>query len=318
MARESYYISIIGILLLICALVFGTVIGQKKIENEDAVKYLVGVSHANLAEPWRVIMDEEIKKEAENYPDLRVIYTDAAQSSEKQINDVKQLLGQGVDLLVISPNDVEDLTPIIEEAHASIPVIVLNKVIESDEYTLYIGANNQLIGEKAGEFIVDLLGSNGGNVLEIQGPSGSPLVRDRSEGFRRVIEKHANVNIVDTLVTDWLRDKTEDAFKETVTNYEKLDVVFAHNDAMAQGAYIAAIKMRQKNIQFVGIDGLGGPQGGIELVNQGVLTGTLTCPTGGKEAIQYAIHILNHEKDIPKCITLESKLVTKETLSQLP
>lgn len=283
-------------------------------KNEDDVKYLVGMSQANLAEPWRVVMDEEIRSEAAKYPDLRVIYTDAAQSSEKQIKDVEQLLGQGIDLLVISPNDVELLTPIIKEAHKSIPVIVLDREVEGSNYTLFIGADNRMIGQKAGEFVENLLGNEGGNVFEIQGLSGSPPVRDRSEGFREVIAKHNNIKIVETIVTDWLRDKTEDVLKEIITRYQKLDVVYAHNDAMAQGAYIAATKLRQKNIKFVGIDGLLGPQGGVELVRQGVLTGTFTCPTGGKEAIQYAIKILNNEKGLPKRLTLESKIITKEKM----
>jgi ABC-type sugar transport system substrate-binding protein len=256
-------------------------------------------------------MNEEIKEEAKNYRDVRVIFTDAAQNSQKQVRDVEKLLQEGIDLLIISPNEAAALTPVVTEAYKSIPIIVLDRAVEGSSYTLFIGPDNKSIGRQAGQFIVDLLGNEGGNIIEIQGLSGSPPVRDRSEGFREIVEQHSNIKIIDTIIGDWLRDRAEDKIKEVIMRYPKIDVVFAHNDAMAQGAYIAVTKLRVKGIKFVGIDGLPGPNGGIELVRQGILKGTFVCPTGGKEAVQYAIRILNREKNLPKRVILASHIVTQ-------
>lgn len=283
-------------------------------EEDDQIKYLIGMSQANLSEPWRTVMNEEIKQQASKYKDIRIIFTDAAQDSMKQISDVEKLLRNGVDLLMISPNDEKLLAPVIAKANEQVPVIVLDREIEGSNYTLFIGADNKKIGMDAGELVYQLLGEGGGNVIEVQGPEGSLPVRERSEGFRETISRHRNIQIVDTIVANWMRDRTEDILKEIYTRYPKIDVIFAHNDAMAQGAYIAAEKMRVKNIKFIGVDGLPGPDGGIELVKKGILECTFTNTSGGREAIQYAIRILNKEKGLPKKVTLKSEIVTRQTL----
>jgi simple sugar transport system substrate-binding protein/ribose transport system substrate-binding protein len=269
------------------------------------------MSQANLGEPWRVVMNSEIMEEAAKYKDIKVIFTDAAQDSQKQVKDVEKLLGYGIDLLMISPNEAEPLTPIVKEAYESIPVIVIDRDLEGEDYTMFIGANNELIGKQAGQFIVELLGQKGGNVVEIQGLPGSKPAQDRSKGFREAITGYENIKIADTVVADWLRDKAEDEVNKRIRNYSNVDVIYAHNDPMALGAYMAASKFGNNNIRFVGIDGLLGNEGGIQMVKEGILEATFTYPRGGKEAVQYAIKLLNGEKGLPKRITLESNAVTE-------
>ena len=83
---------------------------------------------------------------------------------------------------------------------------------------------------------------------------------------------------------------------------------------MAEGAHRAAVKLGIKGIRVVGIDGLPGPHGGIELVRSGELSATFTCPTGGKEAVIYAMDILHHEEGIPKKMILRTSLVTRQAI----
>ncbi|TXK84959.1 substrate-binding domain-containing protein [Paenibacillus sp. N3.4] len=271
---------------------------------------MIGMSQANLVEPWRIEMNREIKAEIQNYKDVKVIFADAAQNSEKQVKDVERLMKQGIDLLIISPNEVKLLAPIVNKAFKSIPVIVLDRDDPDFNHTLYIGPDNEMIGKQAGDFVVDLLGGKKGNVVEVQGLSDSPPVIGRSRGFLQVISQHPNIHLIDTIVADWLRDKSEDQLKQRFVTYPQIDVIFAHNDDMALGAYLAATKLRIKHIQFVGIDGLPGAEGGIQLVNNGILAGTFTYPTGGKDAIKYAMKILNKEVNIPKRVTLQSSKIT--------
>lgn len=279
--------------------------------SEDQVKYVIGMSQANLGEPWRVVMNNEIMEEASKHKDIKVIFTDAAQDSQKQVKDVEKLLGYGIDLLMISPNESEPLTPIVRKAYESIPVIVIDRDLEGEDYTMFIGANNEFIGRQAGQFIVQLLGEKGGNVVEIQGLPGSKPARDRSKGFREAISAHESIVIKDTLVADWLRDKAEDEVNKHIKDYSDVDVIYAHNDPMALGAYKAASRFGNNNIKFVGIDGLLGPEGGIQLVRDGILEATFTYPRGGKEAVQYAIKLLKGEEGLPKRVTLESNAVTE-------
>jgi ABC-type sugar transport system substrate-binding protein len=280
--------------------------------NEDEIKYLVGMSQANLGEPWRVVMNDDIKLEAAKFNNLKIIFTDAAQDSQKQIRDVDKLLSFGIDLLLISPNEAEPLTPIVEKAYQSIPVIVIDRDIKSENYTMFIGADNKDIARQAGEFAVECLGEKGGNIIEIQGLPGSIPAKDRSEGFREIINKHSNIKIIDTIVADWLRDKAEDELIKKLNNYDsKIDLIYAHNDPMALGAYRAAQRLGIKDIMYIGIDGLQGKDGGIQMVSDGILKATFVYPTGGKEAVDYAIKLLNHESNFQKRLTLESNKIIK-------
>jgi simple sugar transport system substrate-binding protein len=276
--------------------------------------YVIGVSLANLTEPWRINMRDEINAEAAHYNNLRIVFTDAADSNGRQILDVHTLLNSGIDLLIISPNDSEVLSPVIAEAYHKIPVILLDRSVIGFDYTLFIGPDNRLIGKQAGQYVTELLGEKGGKIVEIMGRSGSPPVLDRRVGFGEAIASRHNITIVDTIVADWLRDKAEDELTAWLSKNGPVDVIFAQNDAMADGAQRAAKRLEIKGIRVVGIDGLPGPNGGIEMVRKGVLSATFTCPTGGKEAVIYAMDILHHEEGIPKKMILRTALVTEKTI----
>ncbi len=278
--------------------------------------YVIGVSMANITEPWRINMRDEIMAEASHSSNLRIVFTDAADSNGRQIQDVHRLLDSGIDLLIISPNDSEALSPVITEAYHRIPVILLDRSVIGFDYTLFIGPDNRLIGEQAGQYVAGLLGKKGGKVVEILGRSGSPPVLDRSVGFRDALESRRNIQIVDTIVADWLRDKAEDELTAWLKRHGRVDVIFSQNDAMADGARRAAAKLGIRGIPVVGIDGLPGPNGGIEMVRRGGLSATFTCPTGGKEAVISAMDILHHEEGIPKKMILRTSLVTAQTIER--
>lgn len=302
--------AMIGASLLAVLLLCGC--GSTERLEEDEVTFLIGMSQANLGEPWRVVMNEEIRAEASKYPHLRVIFTDAAQDSQKQIQDVEKLLGYGIDLLMISPNEAEPLTPVVEKAYRSIPVIVIDREIEGDGYTMFIGADNREIGKMAGEFVAELLGEAGGRLIEVLGLPGSVPAQHRSEGFRDVVARHKGLRIVESVVADWLRDKAEDEMLETLARHPDVDVIYAHNDPMALGASKAAQKLGMDGVRFIGIDGLPGSDGGAQLVADGILQATFIYPTGGREAVEYAISLLEGKTGVPKRLTLESSIITGE------
>jgi galactofuranose transport system substrate-binding protein len=299
-------------LLLPLLLVLATC--RPAVRDATPFDYVIGVSMANLTEPWRINMRDEIMAEAGTRKNLRVVFTDAADSNSRQIQDVHTLLDSGIDLLILSPNESEALSPVITEAYRRIPVILLDRSVIGFDYTLFIGPDNRLIGKQAGQYVTELLGGKGGKIVEILGRSGSPPVLDRSLGFREAIAPRHNITIVGTIVADWLRDKSEDELTAWLSKNGRVDMIFAQNDAMAEGAHRAATKLGIRGIRVVGIDGLPGPHGGIELVRSGALSATFTCPTGGKEAVIYAMDILHREEGIPKKMILRTSLVTEKTI----
>jgi len=147
-------------------------------------KFVIGFSQANKAEPWRTWMDDSLMKEAAKHPELEVRYADAQQDNSKQVADVENFLRQRVDLLIISPNEAKPLTGVVKRVYeGGVPVIVLDRGIEGDSYTTFIGADNREIGKAAGEYAAQLLGGKG-SVVEIKGLPGSTPAVDRSAGFR--------------------------------------------------------------------------------------------------------------------------------------
>jgi len=299
--------------LFLFLFIFSITISCSKKSKTGEAKYLVGFSQCNNAEPWRQAMNSNAKKEAEKYKDLiKLEFTDAQQDNSKQIADVENFIRKKVDLLIISPNEAKPLSGVVSKAYRSgIPVIVLDRGLETDDYTCFIGADNRLIGEEAGKYIAKLLKGKG-KIVEIQGLPGSPPAIDRSEGFRSIIKNYPDIKIIHTIVADWLRPLAITQMEIVLRAHDKIDLVYAHNDPMAIGAYLAAKNAgREKEMFFIGIDGLPDPSGGVKAVIDGKLEATFLYPTCGKEAIQYAIKILKGEK-VPKKITLKTALITKE------
>jgi ribose transport system substrate-binding protein len=256
-------------------------------------------------------MNAEVAQAAKAYPDLEVVYADAQQDNAKQVADVESFLRQKIDLLVISPNEAKPLTPVVRRAfEARIPVIVLDREIEGDSYTTFIGADNRAIGKAAGEFVASALGGRG-DVVEIKGLPGSTPARDRSEGFREAIAAFPGIRIVHDPVANWLREEAIAQMESALQANAHIDLVYAHNDPMAIGAYLAAkAKGREGEMKFVGIDGLPGLDGGRQAVADGKLAATFVYPTGGKEAVEIAEKIL-HQQQVPHRITLSTERITR-------
>lgn len=287
------------------------------VENVENVDFIIGVSQSQLRDPWQVNIIEEIKKESKNYDNIQVIYTDAAGSDEKQVNNIDNLMDYGIDLLIISPNDSNIISEKVSEVYKEMPVIVLDRGVRGYDYTLYIGPDNLMIGKEVGKYISEILGEDGGNVIEIKGAYDSNATNERTLGFRNEIQSNKNIKIIDEINVEWNRDMAEDEMYAILEDYSNIDVVFAHNDAMAIGAYNAYKNSNySRPIKFIGIDGLQGENGGLESVEDDVFSCTFTCPTGGKEAIQYAMDILNKQSGIPKKVILKSTKITKDNLKE--
>lgn len=286
-------------------------------EKKD--KYVIGMSQCNLGEPWRVAMNDQIAMAAEKHPEFEVIFADAAQDNSKQIADIENFVQMGVDLIITSPNEATPLTNAVSAAYdAGIPVILLDRKIDGDKYTQFIGADNVDMGRIAGEYVADTLLPDGGKVCEIKGLEGTSGGIDRDNGFREGIKKNDKIEIVAVNNADWLREKAITVAEEMLQTNDEIDLFLALNDPMAEGAYIAAKNAgREKDILFVGFDGLPTPDGGIRSVMDGRLSMTQVYPTGGAEAIESAYQLLVEGKELDKTLTLTSEIVVPDNAEEL-
>jgi len=310
-ARSIYLFVLIFIVATLTIIIKATMV-----KKSGGVEFVIGMSQANLTEPWRISMNEEIMEQAKKYKNIKIVYKDAGGDTDKQKKDINELVSDGVDLLIVSINDSNKLTPLVSKVYKSMPVIVLDRAVEGYDYSLYIGPDNEKIGIQAGNFVVNLIGKSQGKVMEVQGVLDSSPVIARSNGFREVLKDHNNIVISKTIVSNWQRDEAEDKVTEALQEEKDINVIFAHNDYMALGAYKAVYKLGLKNIKIIGVDGLTGENSGLDLVSKGILKGTFTCKTGGVEAVDYAMDILNEKGDIPKKILLKSDKITMSNVDE--
>jgi ribose transport system substrate-binding protein len=286
----------------------------KKHAGTEADPFVIGMSQCNLGEPWRVQMNDDVKRAAEAHKDIKVIYKDAQNESLTQRAQVEELVQQGIDLLIISPKEAAPLTkPVAEAYKKGIPVIVLDRAVEGSDFTTFIGADNKKIGREAGKWIATTLAGKG-KIVELKGLMTSTPGQDRHAGFLEGIDlkAHPDLKIVFDADMQWLEPNARKEMESALSTQSEIDLVYAHNDPGAHGAYLAA-KQASRTLKFVGIDAL--PHEGVQYVKQGILDATFAYPTGGAEAIATAKKLLKGET-APKNITLGTRIFTKENVGR--
>jgi ribose transport system substrate-binding protein len=287
-------------------------------------RYFVAFSQANNAEPYRAAQNELMQKLFARYPDVHLVIADAQQDNSKQIAQIETLIRQKPSLLIVAPNERAPITEVMGKAVAAgIPVICLERDITAPNYTTFIGVDNRAIGRMAGKFIRDELsrrnGGPKGKVVEIRGLLGVEAQTERHEGALQVLNADPGVQIVHEAVADWLQSNARERMLEILRAEPKIDAVYAHNDPMAIGAYLAARELgRDHEMFFVGIDALGGPAGGIKKVMDGVLAATFYYPLCVDKAVEIGNRIMREPGFKPeKRYILDSKPVTQQNAQQM-
>lgn len=240
-------------------------------------------------------MLEEMKRELSYHPKLIFLYREADGNSQRQIEQVNELLQKNIDLLIISPNEAEPLTPVVEETfHKGIPVIVVDRKISSSLYSAYVGGDNYQIGKIAGEYAAQLM-TGKGRIIEVTGLPKSTPAMERHTGFHDALEKYPSLQIIQQVNGEWLKERAEKGLSSLPGQQSDVDLVFAHNDRMALGTYEVYKNKGNPPPKIIGVDGLATKNAGLELVTKKIITATMLYPTGGQEAIQIALQILNKQ-----------------------
>jgi len=275
--------------------------------------WVIGMSQCNLGEPWRVQMNDDIRRAAGEHNNLRVIFKDAQNDSLKQRAQIEEFISAGVDLLIVSPKEAAPLTPPVAAAYEKgIPVIVLDRKVLGEQYTCYISADNEQIGQAAGRWVANKLGGTG-KVVELKGLMTSTPGQERHSGFRAGIAD-TDIEVVFEADMKWLEPDARREMESALARFDTIDLVYAHNDPGAHGAYLAAKAAgRETEMILIGIDGLA--HEGQVYVRQGLLSASFEYPTGGREAIETALELLGGGS-APKTITLPSRVFTSKNVDR--
>lgn len=282
-------------------------IGCMSNKKEKSVKkYTIGFAQLATDNEWRKEMIEEMQIELLNYDNVEFIIKDANGNSTVQINQIQEFINNKIDLLIVSPYESDPLKAIIEKAYDSlIPVIILDRKINSQKYAAFIGASNTEIGQIAGKYVTDILKGKG-NVMELKGlNTASPFI-ERGNGFEIYLAKNKGINLISKLNFETKNINQEISL---ALSHNNIDIVFAHSDFMAK--YINNIIQRskiQKKIKIIGVDGLMEKGMGLDMVINKQVMATILYPTGGKQSIEVAMNILRH-KSYEKETNLETIII---------
>jgi signal transduction histidine kinase/AraC-like DNA-binding protein/CheY-like chemotaxis protein len=275
--------------------------------DDEKDKIAIGFSQSINNDIWRKSMDHAMEVEASLHPEVSLTIYNANRKAKNQIRDIDKMIEQNVDVIIVAPYESDSIVPVIEKARAKgIPVIIVDRKANTSEYTAFLGADNLEVGRLAGKHIASK--SNGSaNVIEINADLNTSPGLERSLGFKQILKQYPGIKVITV---------DSDNFGHPKGNYIKLldslpniDYIYGFNDIIAYNAWkIAKSKGLEKKIKFIGVDGLNGPFGGIQLVKDGTLESTILYPTGGSEAIKLALKILNNEI-VPKNNKLNTILI---------
>jgi signal transduction histidine kinase/DNA-binding response OmpR family regulator len=276
-------------------IIFSSLVGTSCQNTKKEKKYAIGFSQCTGNDSWRQTMLDEMKRELSFHDNVSFIYKDAKASSQLQVKQIEELVQQKIDLLIVSPNEVKPLSPAIEKVYSEgIPVVVVDRRTNTNDYTAFIGASNFEVGQTAGRYAEYLLKGRG-NVMEVTGiPDASPVI-DRHDGFMDIISHDPQIQYVKK-IENYTSGTIDNPVFRYLKNESNIDLIYAQNDFMAHDVYKICKQLHLENkIKIIGIDGLPLKGAGLDMVADKDIAATVLYPTGGQEAILAAVNILEHK-----------------------
>lgn len=284
--------------------------------DNNVKKYVIGVSQCS-EDIWRDKLNNELVMSTYQHDNVTLKFASANDNDRLQKQQIEQFIKEGVNLLIVSPNQIHTISSVIDKAYdAGIPVILFDRKTDSRKYTAFIGADNYEAGHEIGYFIGQQLEGKG-NIAEICGLQASSPAIERNRGFMDALKNYPDIKVVARGYGDWIKESGVTAMDSIlVQSKEPFQYVFAQNDRMALGALQSIKKHKVKGIKIVGIDALPVPGGGMENVRDGNLEASYIYPTRGDSVMQLALNILE-KKPYKRDNYLKGALVTKANANVL-
>lgn len=271
--------------------------------------YIIGVSQCN-DDAWRRKMNQELEYEQILHPEVELRFRQAEANSAIQCQQIDSFIAEDVDLLVVCPNEADEVEPAVKRAFAAgIPVILADRNISGEDYTAFIGGDNRQVGLVLARSLQQMAAAKGSElrVLEITGLHSSTPCVLRHQGLKESLGCDSSVRIVALASGMWFEEPAERVADSLLAIYPDIDVIVAQNDLMARGAAKACAR-HNRDIAILGVDGMTGDYGGVEAIREGIIACSATYPSRGDLVLQRALQILNGES-FPRVTILPSVLV---------
>lgn len=298
-----------GFALLLALILLAGLTGctGKQVTEKEESSIVVGFSQLGAESSWRIANTasmEEAAKEA----GYGLMMENANQKQEKQIDAIRSFIAYQVDVIVFSPIVETGWENVLTEAkQAGIPVILMDRMIETEDdslYTAYVGADFYAEGRRAGEYLVrkaDDIGAEKLRIVEICGTEDSTPMRDRQKGFMDVIGQDERFVIIDSVDGDFLRSKGEECMRELLEKYGRdgFDVIYSHNDSMTLGVLdvLENTKDAPKNLILITVDG---EKEAVDALKAGRINCVVQCTPDLGPSVMKLVGDLKDGKELPK------------------
>ena len=233
------------VFFLLCAGLVGCLIGCSS--HRPSPQYRIGVSQCS-DDAWRQRMNYELQRELIFHPELSLHIRQASDNSDTQCQQIDSFIAERVDLLIVSPNEAEEVKPAVSRAYdAGIPVIVADRQVSGEKWTAFIGGDNYAVGQLMAQWLLSIVPEGRPlRVLEIQGlPGPTPMVW-RHKGLMDSLQGHPEVQIVASACGAWFRENARVVTDSLLALYPNVDAIVAQNDQMAIGAYEAIQHLKER------------------------------------------------------------------------
>jgi galactofuranose transport system substrate-binding protein len=280
---------------------------------------IIGYAQLGAESEWRAANTISVKETAEQLG-IELRFFDAQQSQDKQIEAVRKLIVQKVDLIGLSPIVETGWDAVFQEAKdAGIPIILVDRraSVQDDLYVTYLGSDFLEEGRNAARVMFELTGGKA-QIVELVGTINSAPANDRYRGFREILSVHPEMEIIASKSGDFTRARGREVMESFLNQYgSKITAVYAHNDDMALGA-ISAIEAHGLrpgvDIKIVSVDAA---RGAFEAMIAGKLNATIECnPLLGPQFFELALQVINGEP-VPKWVPSQEGIFFPETAAEI-
>jgi len=279
-------------------------------------RIVLGFSQLGSESDWRNANTRSIK-EAAKEADIELLFENAEQSQEKQIEAIRSFIERKVDVIAFAPVIETGWEGILTEARqAGIPVIVSDRSVQISDPSLYvtlIGADFYEEGRKAGKYLLDKKRNDPGPVViaELQGTEGSSPSIERGRGFRDIIRERADMDIAYSAPADFTVEKGAEVMRRFLRESGgEIDVLFAHNDDMALGAIEAIEEFGLKPGEDIVIISVDGTRKAFEKMAEGKINCVVECNPLLGPILMQAVREIYEGRTLPKRIVPPESVFT--------